>query len=76
MEAVITIVVAAVSGLGILHRSLHSRIHELDRRVDQIEVKVAEKYVSKSDLTAMMDRVEDHMVRIETKLDNLRSTIS
>jgi len=76
MEAAITVVIAALSGLGILHGKLHSRIHELDRRIDQIEVKVAEKYVSKSDLTAMMDRVEDHMVRIENKLDNLRSTIS
>lgn len=76
MEVALTAVIAAISGLGILHGKLNSRIHELDRRIDQIEVKVAEKYVSKSDLTAMMDRVEDHMVRIENKLDNLKHTIS
>jgi len=75
MEAVVTIVVATLSGLGILHNRLNSRLHELDRRVDGIEVKVAEKYVTKSDLTAMLDRVEDHMVRIENKLDNLQQTI-
>ena len=75
MEAVVTVVIAALSGLGVLHGRLQSRIHELDRRVDGIEVKVAEKYVTKSDLTAMLDRVEDHMVRIENKLDNLQQTI-
>ena len=75
MEAVITLVVAAISGLGVLHGRLQSRIHELDRRVDGIEVKVAEKYVTKTDLLAMLDRVEDHMVRIENKLDNLQQTI-
>ena len=71
-----TAIIAALSGLGVLHGRLHTRIHELDRRIDGIEVKVAEQYVSKTDLAAMMDRVEDHMVRIETKLDNLRTTIS
>ena len=76
MEAAVTAIIAALSGLGVLHGRLHTRIHELDRRIDGIEVKVAEQYVSKTDLAAMMDRVEDHMVRIETKLDNLRTTIS
>ena len=71
MEAVVTVVVAALSGLGVLHGRLHGRIHELDRRIDAIEVKVAEEYVSKTDLSGMMDRVEGHMVRIENKLDKL-----
>ena len=71
MEAVVTVVIAALSGLGVLHGRLHGRIHELDRRIDAIEVKVAEEYVSKNDLSGMMDRVEGHMVRIENKLDKL-----
>ena len=71
MEAVVTLVIAALSGLGVLHGRLHGRIHELDRRIDAIEVKVAEEYVSKNDLSGMMDRVEGHMVRIENKLDKL-----
>ena len=70
-----TVVVAALSGLGVLHGRLQGRIHELDRRIDAIEVKVAEKYVTKTDLSTMLDRVEDHMVRIENKLDNLQQTI-
>ena len=75
MEAVVTIVIAALSGLGVLHGRLQGRIHELDRRIDAIEVKVAEKYVTKTDMSAMLDRVEDHMIRIENKLDNLQATI-
>jgi len=71
MEAVITVVIAAVTGLGVINNRLNNRIHELDRRIDSIEVKVAEDYVSKTDLSSMMDRVEDHMVRIENKLDKL-----
>lgn len=75
MEAVVTVVIAALSGLGVLHGRLQGRIHELDRRIDTIEVKVAEKYVTKTDMSAMLDRVEDHMIRIENKLDNLQQTI-
>ena len=75
MEAVITVVIAALSGLGVLHGRLSGRIHELDRRIDSIEVKVAEKYVTKADMSDIIDRVTDHMVRIENKLDNLQQTI-
>ena len=75
MEAVVTIVIAALSGLGVLHGRLQGRIHELDRRLDQIEVKVAEKYVTKTDMSEMLDRVENHMIRIENKLDNLNQSI-
>lgn len=71
MEAVITIVIAAVTGLGVINTRLYNRLHELDRRIDSIEVKVAEDYVQKADLSEMMNRVEDHMVRIENKLDKL-----
>ena len=75
MEAAVTIIIAALSGLGVLHGRLTSRIHELDRRIDYIEVKVAEKYVTKADMSDIIDRVTDHMVRIENKLDNLQQTI-
>ena len=71
MEAVVTTVIAALTGLGVLHGRLHSRLHELDRRTDGIEVKMAEKYVSKDCFEVSMKRLEDHMARVETKLDTL-----
>ena len=71
LELGVPIAIAAVTGLAALTNRLHSRIHELDRRVDGIELRVAEQYVSKSDLNEIMTRVEGHMERIENKLDRI-----
>jgi len=71
LEATVPIAIALVTGLGALTNRLHNRIHELDRRVDDIELRVAEQYVSKNDLNEMIGRMEQHMVRIENKLDKL-----
>lgn len=51
--------------------NVHDRIGGLDRRIDQVELSVAQDYVTKADLQAMIDRVEAHMVRIENKLDQI-----
>ena len=51
---------------------VNSNIKELDRRIDRLELRVAESYVSKkNDFTAVLDRVELHMTRIEEKLDRI-----
>ena len=71
IEAVIPIVVATATGFSVLITRIHSRVHELDRRVDKFELKIAEDYLTKSDFSAALDRVETHMVRIENKLDRL-----
>ena len=47
LEVVVPIALAAVTGLAALTNRLHGRIHELDKRVDEVELRVAEKYVSK-----------------------------
>ena len=71
LEVVIPIALAAVTGLAAVTNKLHSRIHELDKRVDEVELRVAENYVSKADLETMIDRVEGHLIRLENKLDKL-----
>jgi len=71
LEMAVPIVIAAVTGLAALTNRLHNRIHELDQRVDGVELRVAEKYVSKDDLDGMIDRVEGHLIRLENKLDKL-----
>jgi len=71
LEIAIPIVIAAVTGLAALTNRLHSRIHDLDQRVDGVELRVAERYVSKDDLDGMIDRVEGHLIRLENKLDKL-----
>ena len=67
----IPIAVATATGFSVLITRIHSRVHELDRRVDKFELKIAEEYLSKSDFASAIDRVETHMVRIENKLDRL-----
>lgn len=71
VEFVLPAAIAAVTGLSVLTSRMYNRIHELDKRVDQVELRVAEQYVSKSDLEGMLDRVEGHLVRLENKLDKL-----
>ena len=51
--------------------NVHDRISGLDRRIDAIELGVAQDYVSKADLSIMTKRMEDHMIRIENKLDQI-----
>jgi len=78
IEAVVTAVVAAIAGGAALNNRIHNRINNvhdrisgLDRRIDAIELSVAQDYVSKAELSTMVQRMEDHMVRIENKLDQI-----
>ena len=71
LDAVVTAVIAGLSGLGVITGRLHSRINDLDTRIDVLEVKLAENYVAKSDLSDITDRIEAHMIRIENKLDRI-----
>jgi bacterioferritin (cytochrome b1) len=77
-EALVTSVVAVVTAGAALNNRLHNRInsvHErisaLDRRLDGIELTVATDYVKKAELSELLSRMEDHMVRIENKLDQI-----
>ena len=65
------LILAAVTGLSAVTTRLNNRIHELDRRLDGVELRVAENYLSKAEFSSALERVESHMIRIENKLDNL-----
>ena len=71
VETLIPVAVAAATGFSVLIRGLHTRVHDLDSRVDKFELRVAEDYVSKESFSSALDRVEAHMIRIENKLDKL-----
>lgn len=71
IEALIPVGVAMATGFSVLVRGLHTRVHELDQRVDRFELRVAESYVSKQSFNSALERVEAHMVRIENKIDKL-----
>ena len=74
VEAVIPLGVGLATGFSILISRIHSRVHELDTRVDGIELRVAENYLTKSEFSGALERVEQHMVRIDNKLDRLANT--
>ena len=73
IESVVPIALAAATGFSVLITRLHSRVSELDHRVDKFELRVAENYVSKESFSSALERVESHMIRIENKLDKLSS---
>jgi uncharacterized coiled-coil protein SlyX len=71
LETVVPIAVAMATGFSVLITRIHSRVHELDRRVDGVELRVAEDYLTKQEFSQVLERVETHMVRIENKLDKI-----
>ena len=74
VESIVSAVVAVVTGGAVLTSRIQSRILELDKRVDCIELNMVKDFVSKDDFAKALERVEGHMVRIEDKLDALAET--
>tara|TARA_E500000318_G_scaffold109238_1_gene121769 strand:+ start:518 stop:748 length:231 start_codon:yes stop_codon:yes gene_type:complete len=71
IEAGVSIGIALFTGLAVLTNRLNSRIFEMDSRIDRVELRVAEKYVTRDELVKALDKMELHMVRIENKLDRI-----
>ena len=64
LEAAVALAIAAATGLGVMSSRLNDRI-------DNVELRVAEKYIPREEVSLILTRFEDHMIRIESKLDNL-----
>lgn len=71
IETAIPLGVAIATGFSVLVSRIHSRVTELDKRIDGVELRVAQDYLSKTEFAAALERVEQHMIRIENKLDHL-----
>ena len=71
IEPFVPLVVAVGTGFAVLTSRIYNRISMLDNKVDKIELRVVQEYVSKGDFNNAVTRMEQHMVRIEDKLDNL-----
>ena len=71
IEAGVSALVALIAGGAAITNRLHSRINELDRRVDTFELRVATKYVPQEQFSEALSKMEDHMIRIENKLDQM-----
>jgi hypothetical protein len=64
LEAAVTLAIAAATGLGVISSRLNTRLNN-------IELRVAERYIPREEVSLILTRFEDHMIRIENKLDNL-----
>ena len=71
IEPFVPVLVAAASGFAILTSRIYTRISTLDNRVDSLELRMVQEFVAKNDFNTAIARMEDHMIRIEDKLDNL-----
>ena len=70
-EPFIPAVVALVTGVAVLFNKVNHRVTQLDHRVDKLELKLVESFTTKADFQVAMNRMEEHMIRIEDKLDKL-----
>ena len=71
IEAFIPAIVALVTGTAVLFNKVNHRVTLLDNKVDKLELKIVESYTPKQEFTAAMLRMEDHLIRIEDKMDQL-----
>jgi septal ring factor EnvC (AmiA/AmiB activator) len=75
IETIITGAVSLVLGIGggvaALHSRSNSRMDQIDKRIDGVELRLAEKYVPRQELANALQKMEDHMIRIESKLDQI-----
>ena len=71
IEAFIPGIIAIVTGTAVLFNKVNHRVTLLDTKVDKLELKIAESYTPKQEFTAAMMRMEDHLIRIEDKMDQL-----
>jgi Tfp pilus assembly protein PilF len=71
IEATVSAVIAIVAAAATVSNRLNNRINDMDKRLDTFELRVATSYVPKQDFEGAMAKMEDHMIRIETKLDQM-----
>lgn len=71
IEAGVSAVIALVAAGAALTNRVHNRINEMDKRLDTFELRVATSYVPKQDFETAVQKMEDHMIRIETKIDQM-----
>ena len=71
MEAVVSAVIACLAAGTALTNRIHNRITYLDRKLDEFELRVATNYVPQEEFSAAVRKMEDHMIRIENKIDQI-----
>jgi|DEB0MinimDraft_10_1074344.scaffolds.fasta_scaffold66394_2 hypothetical protein len=69
IEAGVSASIALLAAIAAVTNRVHARISSLDNRVDRVELRMAENYVSKAEFHGTLGDLKNHMIRIEQKLD-------
>tara|TARA_X000001382_G_C3176315_1_gene181071 strand:- start:2084 stop:2389 length:306 start_codon:yes stop_codon:yes gene_type:complete len=64
LEATIVGAIGIITGLGALTNRVHGRINHVDRRLDSIELRIVDKYVTKEHLSEIDRRVDNLELRL------------
>jgi septal ring factor EnvC (AmiA/AmiB activator) len=67
----ISLVIGVSGGVLAINSRSTSRMDQIDKRIDGVELRLAEKYVPRQELATALQKMEDHMIRIENKLDQI-----
>lgn len=71
LTGVVSLVIGASGAVLTVNSKTNGRMDEIDKRIDGIEIRLAEKYVPRQELANALQKMEDHMIRIENKLDQI-----
>ena len=71
IEAGVSAGIALVAAMAAITTRVHNRINDIDRRVDGVELLIVRDYISRSEYMDMQAKIEQHMIRIEEKLDRM-----
>ena len=69
IEPFVPVFIAVGTGFAVLTSRIYNKIGHLDSRIDGIELRVVQDFVSKNELQVVMDRMESHLIRMEDKID-------
>ena len=71
VEAAVAGALGLIAGGYTIIQAMHRRVTVVDTRLDTIELTLARDYVPRSEFMASQEKLEEHMIRIEQKLDRM-----
>ena len=71
IEAIAAASIAVIGGGYSIVQALHRRVTNVDTRLDRIELGLARDYVTRQEFYKEHGKLEEHMIRIEEKLDRM-----
>ena len=71
IEAGVSAGIALVAAMAALTNRVYNRVNEVDRRVDKVELLIVRDYVSRTEYLDVQAKIEQHMIRIEEKIDRM-----